>query len=301
MKRIGIVEVGLRDGLQNEATVVPTAQKVTLLEQLVAAGLSRIEAVSFVHPRLVPAMADAEAVMALAPRRPGVSYAGLVLNERGFERALAAEMDEINLVVCASDTFNRRNQNASRDETLSQVLALTRRAREAQLFATVTIAVAFGCPFEGEVDPQTVISIAREAIGAGAQEICLADTIGVGVPPQVTTLGRAVRALPGPDISLRFHFHNTRNTGYANAVAALEAGADVLYASIGGLGGCPFAPKATGNIATEDLIYLLDRMSVGHPGELSALLPLTGTVSSAVGHPTSSLVARAGPFPRTPA
>ncbi len=198
--------------------------------------------------------------MAGVPRQSGVSYAGLVLNRRGFDRALATGVDEVNVVVCASDTFSQRNQNASTDESLAAAIDVVRDARAAGLFTTVSIATAFGCPFEGEVAIDRVLDLARRSADAGADEICFADTIGVGVPTQVRALTEGFRATH--DTALRYHFHNTRNTGYANAAAAIDAGVTTLDASAGGIGGCPFAPRATGNIATEDLIYLVERMGM---------------------------------------
>jgi hydroxymethylglutaryl-CoA lyase len=259
---VTIVEVSPRDGLQNERVVLPTEAKVDLVTRLVGAGARRVEAVSFAHPGLVPAMADAEAVMERVPRPAGVSYAGLVLNRRGLDRALGAGVDEVNVVVGVSDTFSRRNQNASTDQSMEAAVEVIGSANARGLFTTLTLATAFGCPFEGEVSPDWVVELAGRGARAGVRELCLADTIGVGVPSQVRELTVAVRAAVGQEPSLRFHFHNTRNTGFANAVAALEQGATVLDASAGGIGGCPFAPKATGNIATDDLVYLLERMGL---------------------------------------
>jgi hydroxymethylglutaryl-CoA lyase len=293
--RIDIVEVSPRDGLQNESVILSTAAKVDLITRLVAAGASRVEAVSFAHPRLVPAMADAEDVMAGVPRRPGVSYAGLVLNRRGLDRALATGVDEVNVVVCASDTFNRRNQNASTDESLAAAIDVVREARTAGLFTTVSIATAFGCPFEGEVAQERVLDLARRAADAGADELCFADTIGVGVPSQVRALTYGIRSTH--DTALRFHFHNTRNTGYANAVAAIESGVTTLDASAGGIGGCPFAPRATGNIATEDLLYLVERMGMDTGWDLAAVLPIADFLSAELGKTVPSMLSQAGPFP----
>ena len=294
---VTVVEVSPRDGLQNEAVHLSTDAKVALLQRLVDAGLRRIEAVSFAHPRLVPAMADAEAVMARAPRAEGVSYAGLVLNRRGLDRALAAGVDEVNVVVCVSDTFSRRNQNVSTDEAVRAAADVVEAARGAGLFATVTLATAFGCPFEGEVDPDRVAAVAQEVSRSGPDELCLADTIGVGVPTQVRTLTGLVREHVEADPALRFHFHNTRNTGFANAVAAVEAGATVLDASAGGVGGCPFAPAATGNVATDDLVFLLERMGHRTGVDLPSLLPTAGFLAEQLGHDVPALLPRAGLFP----
>ncbi len=294
---VTVVEVSPRDGLQNERTVLSTEAKVELITRLADAGARRIEAVSFAHPRLVPTMADAEAVMAAVPRRDGVRYAGLVLNRRGLDRALVTGVDEINVVVCVSDTFSRRNQNASTDEALRAAQDVVAEARSRGLFATATLATAFGCPFEGEVDRDRVVGLAAELAGAGADELCLADTIGVGVPTQVRDLTAGVRDAVGGAPALRFHFHNTRNTGYANAAAAVDAGVPVLDASAGGIGGCPFAPAATSNIATEDLVYLLERMGLRTGYRLAALLPVADLLARELGHDVPALLPRAGAFP----
>jgi hydroxymethylglutaryl-CoA lyase len=290
---VTIVEVSPRDGLQNEPVVLSTEAKVELIGRLVEAGARRVEAVSFAHPRLVPAMADAEAVMERVPRTDGVAYAGLVLNRRGLDRALGTGVDEVNVVVGVSDTFSRRNQNASTEESMEAAADVLGRAREHGLFCTLTLATSFGCPFEGEVDPGRVAELAARGAAAGAQELCLADTIGVGVPSQVRDLAARAR----DSVPLRFHFHNTRNTGFANAVAAVEAGATVLDASAGGIGGCPFAPKATGNVATDDLVYLLERMGLHTGYDLGALLPTAVFLSAQLGHEVPALLPRAGPFP----
>jgi hydroxymethylglutaryl-CoA lyase len=241
-------------------------------------------------------MADADAVMAAVPRDRGASYIGLVLNERGLDRALAAGVDEVNVVVVATETFSQRNQGVGVDGMLDAWQRIARRARDAGLRTSVTISAAFGCPFEGEVPAQRVVEIADRAATAGPDEIALADTIGVGVPPQVTGLVRAVREEVG-GIPLRCHFHNTRNTGFANVVAALDAGVAALDASVGGIGGCPFAPAATGNIATEDLIYLLDRMGVTHGVDLELASRTAEWIGDQLGSTVPGLLSRAGPFP----
>jgi isopropylmalate/homocitrate/citramalate synthase len=297
MAEVSVVEVSPSDGLQNEKTLLSTEAKVELIEQLVDAGATRIEAVSFAHPRLVPAMADAEAVMAGVPRKPAVSYAGLVLNRRGLDRAFAANVDEVNFVVCVSDTFSRRNQNVSTAESMRAAIDVVAAARERALFTTITLATAFGCPFEGEVDPAAVVALAVEAARSGVEEIGLADTIGVGVPTQVRQLVEAIRAEIDGTLQLRCHFHNTRNTGFANALAAIDAGVTVLDASAGGIGGCPFAPAATGNIATDDLVYMLERMGLPTGIELGTLLPAAAFLSERLGYQVPALLPRAGAFP----
>lgn len=291
----------MRDGLQNEPTVLSTAAKIDLGTALVEAGTRRIEAVSFVHPRLVPAMADAEAVMEGLPRPTGVSYAGLVLNQRGLSRALAAGVDEVNVVVCASDTFSHRNQGTGREEAMRSATKVVATARSAGLGVTLTVATAFGCPFEGEVDPNAVLAVAEAGLRAGATELCLADTIGVGVPTQVRTLVAGINRVAdrlGVDVPLRLHAHNTRNTGFANAWAALDCGVTVFDASVGGIGGCPFAPRATGNIGTEDLVYLLERSGLRTGLDLGALIAIAGDLGRQLGHATPSLLPRAGMFPK---
>ncbi len=292
-----IVEVGPRDGLQNENTLLSTETKVAYLRRAIAAGLRRIEATAFAHPQRVPQMADAEAVLASAPRSPDVVYTALVLNERGLQRALACHLDEINYVLVATDEFSQRNQGMTTAASLAQWEKISAAARAAGLRATLTVAAAFGCPYTGEVPAQRVAALLADA--AEADEICLADTIGVGVPVQVTSLVAAAAAAQ-PQAKLRAHFHNTRNTGYANAVAALAAGVTALDASLGGIGGCPFAPSATGNIATEDLAYLLHRS--GTPtGVHLGLAAETGLwIAGQLGIPAPALLGRTTPFPPTP-
>jgi hydroxymethylglutaryl-CoA lyase len=294
---ITIVEVSPRDGLQNESVLLSTDAKVELIGQLVDAGARRVEAVSFAHPKLVPAMADAEAVMERVPRRDGVSYAGLVLNRRGLDRALRTGVDEVNAVVAVTDTFSRKNQNMSTEEAMRDALSVVADARSAGLFTTLTLSVVFGCPFEGEVPVERVVGLAAEAAEGGVQELALGDTIGVGVPAQVRDMTARIRDAVGPSVPLRYHFHNTRNTGFANAYAAVLDGVTVLDASAGGIGGCPFAPTATGNIATDDLVYLLERMGYRTGFDLPALLPTAAYLSEQLGHEVPALLPRAGAFP----
>jgi hydroxymethylglutaryl-CoA lyase len=253
-----IVEVGPRDGLQNESVIVATADKVALIGRMIDAGARRLEVASFVNPARVPQMADAEGVLAALPKRDDVIYVGLVLNGRGLDRALNTQVDEIGVVAVATDAFGLRNQKQTWRESVEVSVDVIERARKAGLRAQATISVAFGCPFEGEVPLARVVEMARGIAKAGPHEIAVADTVGVGVPAQVKEMIAALReAVPG--MPLRCHFHNTRNTGLANAFAAAEMGVDRLDASVGGIGGCPFAPSATGNIGTEDLIYMLHR------------------------------------------
>jgi isopropylmalate/homocitrate/citramalate synthase len=289
-----VCDVGPRDGLQNEASTLEPVVRAELCDRLAAAGLKRIEATSFVNPKLVPQMAGAEEVMAALHRKPGTAYAGLVLNEKGYERAVAAGVDEVHYAFAATDEFGRRNQNATTEEGLKTALALVARARSERMPITVTLSVAFGCPFEGPVPAVRVLSIVEHMMAVPADEICLADTIGVGVPSQVKELVGGARRLGA---TVGAHFHNTRNTGYANAVTALEEGVVSLDASVGGAGGCPFAPKATGNIATEDLVYLLRGLGVETRIDLDRLIETSQWLGSQLGKELPGMVARAGDFP----
>jgi hydroxymethylglutaryl-CoA lyase len=299
-RSIELLEVGPRDGLQMEPGVVPTAVKAELIERLLRAGLKRIEVTSFVNPKKVPQMADAEELLSRLKRPEGVWFTGLVLNRKGLDRAIAAGCNEIGMVVVASDTFNRRNQGVSTEESIAAWIDIARSARAAGVRAQVTVSAAFGCPFEGDVPVDRVLEIARRVAEAEPHEICFADTIGAGVPGQVTELlAKARAALPG--VRLRCHFHNTRNTGIANAFAAVEAGAAALDASIGGVGGCPFAPAATGNIATEDLLYMLDRSGIETGVSLTALIETARWLQEQLGRPIPGMLMKAGPFPRVAA
>lgn len=270
------------------------AVRADLCDRLAAAGLKRIEAASFVNPKLVPQMAGAEDVMAALHRRPGTSYAGLVLNEKGYDRAIAAGVDEVHYAFAATDEFGRRNQNATTEEGLKTALSLVAKARADRVPVTVTISVAFGCPFEGVVPVPRVLDLVQRLMAIPPDEVCLADTIGVGVPSQVKALVRGAQELGA---SVGAHFHNTRNTGYANALTALERGVVSLDASVGGAGGCPFAPKATGNIATEDLDYLLRGMGVETGIDLDALIECSRWLGQRLGKELPGMVARAGDFP----
>jgi len=298
---IEIVEVGARDGLQNEKAVLETADKIDFVRRLEACGARRIEAVSFVNERRVPQMAGAETIMAALPHAEGRSRIGLVLNERGWDRALAAKVDEANVVVCASDSFGIRNQGAPVRAQMAALAAIVaRRHAEGGPPISVTLSVAFGCPFEGEVSEDQVVALAREAGALGVTEIALADTIGVADPWTVRRRIEAVRKA-APDARLRMHFHDTRGTGLANAYASVEAGVSVLDASCGGLGGCPFAPNATGNIATEDLVYMLERGGFDTGYDMGALLETGRWIGGKIGKPPISALSRAGGFPPRPA
>jgi len=299
-RSIELLEVGPRDGLQMESAVVPTEVKAQLIERLMQAGLKRIEVTSFVNPKKVPQMADAEELLSRLKRPDGVWFTGLVLNRKGLDRAIAAGCNEIGMVVVASDTFNRRNQGVSTEESITAWLDIAKSAKAAGVRAQVSVSAAFGCPFEGEVPIKRVIEIAQRVAEAEPHEICFADTIGVGVPSQVTELlTKAQAALNG--MRLRCHFHNTRNTGIANAFAAVEAGAVALDASIGGVGGCPFAPAATGNISTEDLLYMLDRSGVETGVSLNAMIETARWLQEQLGRPIPGMLMKAGPFPKVAA
>ncbi len=281
-----LCDVGPRDGLQNEPEVLPAGPRAELVDRLAAAGLRRIEAVSFVRADRVPQMADAEDVVAAVRRREGVELSGLVLNERGWERFAAAALDRVNVTFAATESFNQRNGNATLAEAVERTEAILAAAGETP--ATVTISCSFGCPFEGRVDPGVVADLASRF--AGATEVVLADTIGVATPSAVRSLVERARAAG-------FHGHNTRNTGYANCLAAVEAGARVLDASVGGLGGCPFSPRATGNVATEDLVYLLEGEGVDTGVDLDTLVGVSQWLEGLLGRTLEGYVYRAGSWP----
>ena len=296
-RAIQIVEVGPRDGLQNEKALLEVDQKLEFIQRLEAAGARRMETVSFVNPKRVPQMAGAEEICAALPHTAGRSRIGLVLNERGWDRCVTAACDEANVVICATDGFGIRNQGASVEEQTAAMVAIAARQRaEGGPPITVTVSVAFGCPFDGEVSEDQVIRIVRAAAGAGVAEIALADTIGVADPWLVRRRVEAARRV-APGIPLRLHFHDTRNTGLANAFAGVEAGVDVLDASCGGLGGCPFAPDATGNIGTEDLVYMLQRAGFETGYDLDHLIETARWMSGLLGKPPAASVSRAGVFP----
>ena len=294
---IEIVEVGPRDGLQNEKALLDVDQKLAFIGRLEAAGARRMETVSFVNPKRVPQMAGAEELMADLPTTAGRSRIGLVLNMKGWERAVAANCDEANVVVCATDGFGIRNQGAGTAEQMAALAAIAaRRDAEGGPPISATFSVAFGCPFDGEVAQDLIVALAREAASLNIAEIALADTIGVADPWTVRARVEAVKAVIGTK-KLRLHFHDTRNTGLANAYAGVEAGVDILDASCGGLGGCPFAPDATGNIGTEDLVYMLERAGFETGYDLPSLIGTAKWVSDLLGKPPTSSVARAGLFP----
>jgi hydroxymethylglutaryl-CoA lyase len=296
MAQIEIVEVGPRDGLQNEAVRFSTQQKLELIQRAIDAGVRRIEVGSFVNPKLVPQMADAEAVSAGLTRRDDVIYIGLVLNKRGALRAIEAGIDELGAVCAASDRFALRNQGQTSEESLAMCCEVVRLAKQEGRRGQITISAAFGCPFDGEVDPQRVTDMARTAAAAGPVEIVLADTIGVAAPRDVADLVAKVRAAIDP-LPVRVHFHNTRNTGLANVWSAVSAGAATVDASLGGLGGCPFAPRATGNVPTEDVVYMLERSGFHTGLDLNRVIEATQWLADAMGRELPGMLSKAGNFP----
>jgi hydroxymethylglutaryl-CoA lyase len=296
-RQIEIVEVGPRDGLQNEKALLDIDQKLEFIRRLEDAGARRMETVSFVNPKRVPQMAGAEEISAALPRQDGRSRIGLVLNERGWDRCVAADCDEANVVVCASDGFGIRNQGASTDKQLAALRAIAaKRERNGGPPITVTVTVAFGCPFDGEVSDEQMLKVVRAAHELDLPEVALADTIGVA-DPWLVRRRIALAREAAPNTRLRMHFHDTRNTGLANAFASIEAGVDVLDASCGGLGGCPFAPNATGNIGTEDLVYMLERAGFSTGYDLGKLIAAGRWVSGLLGKAPTAALDRAGAFP----
>jgi isopropylmalate/homocitrate/citramalate synthase len=283
---VTICDVGPRDGLQNEAETLEPSVRAELVNRLAATGLPKVEAVSFVNPERVPQMAGAEEVVAGIDRQDGVVYSGLVLNERGYERLAATGLDEVHFTLAATETFNRRNANRSVDESVQDLARMP-----AERPVSVSLSVAFGCPFEGEVEASTVLRLAERCVAAGAEEILFADTIGVGVPRQVRQLLGGTKSLGVP---VGVHLHDTRNTAVANAYAALEGGATVFESSVGGLGGCPFAPRATGNVATEDLVYLFRGEGIDTGVDLDALVDVAEWLAGILGRELPGRVYRAG-------
>ncbi len=291
--RVEIVDVGPRDGLQNEDGTLSPETRAELCDRLAQAGVARVEAASFVNPKRVPQMAGAEEVMSAVDRRPGTLYAGLVLNEKGYERAVEAGVDEVRYAFPVTETFAKRNQNTTVEDAAELAGRLVERARLDGVRVSITLSAAFGDPFEGKVEPAHVLAIAEKVAAAYPDEIVLADTIGVGVPKGVRELVEGVLAL---GTTVGCHFHDTRNTGIANAAAAVESGATVLDAAVGGTGGCPFAPRATGNIATEDLVYLLHGMGHETGIDLDALIEVAGWMAQQLGKELPGQVYKAGSF-----
>ncbi len=294
---VEIVEVGLRDGLQNDPAMMDTEGKLEFIHRLIDAGVRRMEVASFVNPKRVPQMADSTELMGLVPRDKGVKYIGLALNDRGLERAIEAKCEEVNFVVVASDTFGKRNQNATTEESLQVFERMVEVANAANTPCSITIGASWGCPFEGEVPLEKLVQTAKRATELGASEIGLADSIGVADPWEVKRRINAVREVVG-EVPLRCHFHNTRNTGIANSFAAIESGIRILDSSTGGIGGCPFAPKATGNIATEDLLYMLDRAGIHTCVNVEKVIEIAKWLEDALDHSVPAMVSKAGLFPQ---
>ncbi len=295
VRQVEIVEVSPRDGIQNEPTLLSLGQKLELIQRAVNAGIRRLEVTSFVNPKRVPQMADADALAAALPRVAGVRYIGLALNRRGFERALAAGLHEVNFAVVATDTFSRRNQGVSLKQGIAEFHDVA-AAADGQVALGVVIAAAFGCPFEGEVSLSRLLGTVEQCMRSRPLEIGLADTIGVATPTDIAERVGAVRHA-FPDMPIRLHLHDTRNTGIANAWAGIQAGIATLDASFGGVGGCPFAPKATGNIATEDLLYLLERSGVRTGVDLAGAIDTARWLEEQLGRPSPGQVMKAGGFP----
>lgn len=301
-EKIEIVEVGVRDGLQNDPANASTTMKLEFIDRLLEAGVKRLEAASFVNPRAVPQMADSKDVMARVPRGRGARYIGLALNARGLADAIDAKCDEVNFVVSASDGFGIRNQNADTAETVKRFGEIAEGAREAGIFCSVIVTTAFGCPFDGEISQERLLSVVGDLLDHKPDELAIADTIGVATPWDVKARMGAVQDLlasRGVNVPLRLHVHNTRNTGIANVFAAVEAGVRIIDASCGGLGGCPFAPKATGNISTEDVVFMLERAGFDTGIDLDLLIQTAHWLEEALGHSVPGMVARAGGFPAT--
>jgi len=296
-RRVHVVEVGPRDGLQSEPEMLSINSKKKFVELALDAGIQRLEVASFVHPKRVPQMADAEALISVLPQCDNVSYIGLVMNERGLDRALDTRIDEIGMVIVASDTYNEKNQGVPTAKSVDAWLSIAKRAKEHGRRANVMISSAFGCPYEGEVQISQVVEIAKRVVQAGPAELGIADSIGVAVPFQVGELVDALRVAIGDELPLRIHLHNTRNTGLANAQAAIDAGVDSIDASIGGIGGCPFAPAATGNIPTDDLIYMLSRSGFETGVSLEKVIAASRWLEETLGRAVPALLPRAGVFP----
>jgi len=296
VSKVSILEVGPRDGLQSEPEIIPTAIKKEFITRTINAGIKNIEVTSFVHPKKVPQMADAEKLVESLPERDDVTYIGLIMNQRGFERARDCGIDEVGMVIVSTDTYNMKNQNVVTQQSIDNWLDIASSAKSAGIRTSVVIACSFGCPYEGEVDPEHIASIAEQILKGEPDVIGLADSVGVAVPNQIKTTFALIKDL-APTIPLRTHLHNTRNTGLANAAAAVEAGVTIIDASTGGIGGCPFAPKATGNIPTDDLLYMLDRSGIETGVNLKEIVKTTDWLENQLGRSVPAMVPKAGIFP----
>ena len=296
VSKVSILEVGPRDGLQSEPEILPTEIKKEFITRTINAGIKNIEVTSFVHPKKVPQMADAEKLVESLPDRDDVTYIGLIMNQRGFERARDCGIDEVGMVIVSTDTYNMKNQNVVTQQSIDNWLDIASSAKSAGIRTSVVIACSFGCPYEGEVDPEHIASIAEQILKGEPDVLGLADSVGVAVPNQIKTTFSLIKEL-APTIPLRTHLHNTRNTGLANAAAAVEAGVSIIDASTGGIGGCPFAPKATGNIPTDDLLYMLDRSGIETGVNLKEIVKTTNWLENQLGRSVPAMVPKAGIFP----
>jgi len=296
MTKISILEVGPRDGLQSEPEIIPTEVKKEFITKTIDAGIKKLEVTSFVHPKKVPQMADAEQLVESLPDRDDVTYIGLIMNQKGFERARDCGIDEVGMVIVSTDTYNMKNQNVVTQESIDNWLNIASEAKSAGIRTSVVIACAFGCPYEGEVDPEDIASIAEKVLQGEPDVFGLADSVGVAVPSQITETFSLIKQM-APSIPLRTHLHNTRNTGLANAAAAVEAGVSIIDSSTGGIGGCPFAPKATGNIPTDDLLYMLDRSGIETGVDLRKVVETTEWLEGQLGRAVPAMVPKAGIFP----
>ena len=296
MSKISILEVGPRDGLQSEPEILPTEVKKEFITRTINAGIKQIEVTSFVHPKKVPQMADAEKLVESLPENDDVTYIGLIMNQRGFERARDCGIDEVGMVIVSTDTYNMKNQNVVTQESIDNWLSIAAEAKSAGIRTSVVIACSFGCPYEGEIDPEHIASIAEQVLEGKPDVIGLADSVGVALPSQIKRTFSLVKEL-APSIPLRTHLHNTRNTGLANAAAAVEAGVSIIDASTGGIGGCPFAPRATGNIPTDDLLYMLDRSGIETGVDLRQVVKTTDWLEEQLGRAVPAMVPKAGIFP----
>ena len=296
MNKVSILEVGPRDGLQSEPAIIPTEIKKEFIVRTVDAGIKKIEVTSFVHPKKVPQMADAEKLVESLPDYDDVSYIGLIMNQKGFERAKNCGIQEVGMVIVSTDTYNMRNQGVTTQESIDNWLEIASDAQSAGIKTNVVIACAFGCPYEGEVDPEKIVEIAEKALQGSPDILGLADSVGVAVPNQVKNVFSLIKEL-NPDIPLRTHLHNTRNTGLANAAAAIDSGVSIIDASTGGIGGCPFAPKATGNIPTDDLLYMLDRSNIETGVNLNDVVQTTQWLEEILDRNVPAMVPKAGIFP----
>tara|TARA_B110000014_G_scaffold17310_1_gene11362 strand:+ start:125 stop:1039 length:915 start_codon:yes stop_codon:yes gene_type:complete len=296
VSKVSLLEVGPRDGLQSEPKILPTDVKRDFIIKTMDAGIKQIEVTSFVHPKKVPQMADAEKLVESLPDRDDVSYIGLIMNQRGFERARDCGIDEVGMVIVSTDTYNMKNQNVVTQESIDNWLRIASDAKSAGIRTNVIIACSFGCPYEGEVDPENIASIAEKVLEGEPNILGLADSVGVAVPNQVKKTFSLIKEL-APNIPLRTHLHNTRNTGLANAAAAIEAGVTIIDASTGGIGGCPFAPKATGNIPMDDLLYMLDRSGIETGVNLKQIVSTSEWLEEKLEHSVPAMVPKAGIFP----